>query len=137
MDSSSQKLGKADLILEELDLLAFLEQLGEAGVVGSVALNLIVKPDLDLKIGVDTYPTDSEEWSIDIWVTNDRSTTAFDFVQTLNKTLNQNQRLTILKIKTHFYNQGLLRDGLSLKIYKAVVEQGVKTVDEFLDLSNE
>ena len=43
MDSSSQKLGKADLILEELDLLAFLEQLGEAGVVGSVALNLIVK----------------------------------------------------------------------------------------------
>jgi hypothetical protein len=144
-------LHQANLILGETNLLPFLNQLGRAEVVGSVALNLIVKPDLDihllidgadlmpiahtimdyllgqekirevrltdwrekngLKIGVDGYPTASGDWSIDIWVTDDPLTTAFEFVETLKNTLTDDQRRAILKIKTHFYEQGLLRDG--------------------------
>lgn len=172
MEPSAHKLHQANSILEDTNLLPFLNQFGRAEVVGSVALDLIVKPDLDihllinnqdlmptahtiveylieqnkirevrltdwrqengLKIGVDAYPTASGDWSIDIWVTNDQRTTAFDFVETLNNTLTENQRGAILKIKTHFYKQGLLRDGLGLKVYNAVVEHGIETVDEFL-----
>jgi hypothetical protein len=35
-------------IIEELGLIAFLNTLGNAHLVGSVALDLIVKPDIDL-----------------------------------------------------------------------------------------
>ncbi len=141
--------------------------------VGSVALDLIVKPDLDLhllidaedlmptvhavsdylleqpkvrevritdwrsengiKIGVDAYPAPSGNWSIDIWITNDRRTTAFDFVQQMNAELTDAQRHTILQIKQHFFQLGELKDGLSLKIYQAVVEKGIRTVEEFFE----
>jgi len=166
---------EAEKILTELDLLTRLNQLGFAELVGSVALDLIVKPDLDIhllidaedliptvhavsdylldqpkvrevritdwrseggiKIGVDAYPAPSGNWSIDIWITNDRHTTAFDFVQQMNAELTDEQRLTVMKIKQHFFQLGELKDGLSLKIYQAVVERGIRTVKEFLNSS--
>jgi hypothetical protein len=164
---------EAELILKELNLLSFLNQHGEARVVGSVALDLIVKPDLDvhllikskdlmpttyaiteyllgqskiqevrltdwrdkngIKIGIDAYSMSSGDWSIDIWVTNDQSTTAFEYVEMLNSTLSDKQRQIILEIKTYFHNLGQLRNGLSLKIYNDVLENGIKTVAEFLN----
>lgn len=168
---------EAEAILIELDLLPRLNKYGEARVVGSAALDLIVKPDLDIhlltdaedlmptvhavssylldqpkvrevritdwrkesgvKIGVDAFPAPSGNWSIDIWITNDRRTTAFEFVQQLNANLTDDQRRAILKIKEHFFQLGELRDGLSLRIYKAVVEKDIRTVEEFVHSSIE
>lgn len=162
---------EAERIIQELSLLELLKQHGEAQVVGSVALDLLVKRDIDIhllikssdllsnvdtiyhqlldrknirevrisdyrdrggiKIGIDEYPGRSGSWSIDIWVTNRAETTGFALVEQLKGKLNQEERQAILEIKYHKYRTGQLRDGLSRLIYKAVIDQGVRTVAEF------
>lgn len=177
MKQSAEKMDEAYNILKELDLLRYLQKFGKAEVVGSVALDLIVKPDLDLhllidsddlypitsiimkhfldqtkinevrltdwrsegglKIGVDAYAMPLDHWSIDIWVTNEQGTTAFDYVRQLNDELTMKQRSIILKIKAFFYKQGLLRDGLSLRIYQGVINYDVNSVEEFMKAAEE
>jgi len=161
---------EADKIIKELDLLRLLSTYGEARIVGSIALDLIVKLDIDIhllvdnpnvlevangifnslltyenvpevritkisghsiKIGVDKYPSNSGDWSIDILVTNNPSATAFASVECLRVSLTPEQRETILALKRHYYAEGKLRDGMSYRIYKAVIERGVRTIDEF------
>ena len=162
---------EANRILDELQLMQYLSGLGTPKVVGSVALDLIVKLDLDihlllphpnlfaavneiteylldhpkirevritdwrvsggLKIGVDVYPEASGDWSIDIWVTDQIATTAFDLVPELLQKLTPETRRTIMQIKEHYYSKGELRDGLSLKIYRAVLDAGVRSVEDF------
>ena len=56
---------------------------------------------------------------------------AFLFVERLKRTLQPNHRQVILEIKRHFYQEGSLRDGLSLQIYEAVVDHGVQNLSEF------
>ena len=161
---------EAERIIEELDLLRLLSAYGEARIVGSVALDLIVKLDIDvhllvdnqdilevvngvynclltyenvpevritkipghgIKIGVDKYPSDSGDWSIDILVTNNPNSTAFDSVERLRASLTPEQRETILALKRHYHAEGRLRDGMSHRIYSAVLGRGIKTVEEF------
>jgi hypothetical protein len=161
---------EAERIIEELDLLRLLSAYGEARIVGSVALDLIVKLDIDIhllvdnldvlevvngisnslltygnvpevritkipghgiKVGVDKYPSGSGDWSIDILVTNDPSSTAFDSAERLRASLTPEQRKVILALKRHYYAEGRLRDGMSHRIYTAVIERGVRTIDEF------
>lgn len=162
---------EAQAIIDRLALLEMLGQFGEARLVGSVALDLIVKLDIDfhlltdqedlfatawvisrtlleheeikefrltdyrheggLKIGIDRYPGPSGDWSIDIWVTNRRETTAFTFTDRLLRELTAEHRQAILTIKAFFHRQDKLRDGISKAIYLAVLEGGVRTVDEF------
>ena len=162
---------EAQEILTNLGLLDFLAQFGEAQLVGSVALDLIVKLDLDvhllvdtpdlfsicsqiypylldqekvrevritdwrveggLKLGVDVYSMPSGDWSIDIWVTDQLATTAFAQVERLLEELTPEHRAAILTIKQHYYRQGLLRDGISSRIYTAVLDSGVRSVAEF------
>jgi hypothetical protein len=168
--SESPLKREAEGIIEELDLLRLLSAYGEARIVGSVALDLIVKLDIDIhllvdnpdvleavnrisnslltyenvpevritkipghgiKVGVDRYPSGSGDWSIDILVTNDPNSTAFDSVERLRASLTPEQRETILALKRHYYAEGRLRDGMSHRIYTAVVERGVRTIDEF------
>lgn len=160
-------------ILEELSLLEFLSQIGQAHLVGSVALDLIVKPDIDLyllvdkpnlmdtsnivisylfeqpkirevrvtdwrkqggiKIGVDHYPGELTFWDLDIWITNRKDTGGLAAVEEFSQLLTPQRREIILEIKRHFYDQDLLRDGISLKIYTAVLKDGIKNINEFLN----
>jgi hypothetical protein len=171
MDISSALKIEAINIVQELGLLEMLEPYGEARLVGSVALDLVVKPDIDihllldrrdvieatkeiaeyiiikkkvkevrisdhlesdsLKIGIDRYSGTSAVWSIDIWVTSDESTTGFQIAEDLKNTLTPELREAILNIKRAHYKDGQLRDGLSLKIYKAALEKGLSGLDEF------
>ncbi|MFX0065950.1 MAG: hypothetical protein ACFFC7_27610 [Candidatus Hermodarchaeota archaeon] len=73
----------------------------------------------------------SDNWSIDIWITNKSETTGFEFVNYLQNHLTPEHRTIMLKIKNYFHRKGLLRNGLSSKIYKAVVEEKVQTIDDF------
>lgn len=162
---------EAEQIIEDLDILDYLNSYGVARVVGSVALDLIVKKDIDIhvllrlraplafamdlspilldkrevrevrvtdyserssiKVTIDDYPGLTGSWSIDFWLTSDPSTTAFEATAQLNHTLTEEQRRVILDLKWHYHLQGLLRDGMSSRIYDSVVNNSVKTIEEF------
>jgi hypothetical protein len=158
-------------IIEELNLIEFLNTLGKAHLVGSVALDLLVKPDIDLhllvnhpnlmetsnaviaylldqpkirevrvtdwrdkggiKLGVDQYPGENAAWDLDIWITDREETGGLAALQEFLQLLTPQQRETILDLKSYFYRQDLLRDGISLQIYTAVLKHGIKTIGEF------
>jgi hypothetical protein len=161
-------------IVSELGLLGTLGRHGRAELVGSVALDLIVKLDIDVhllvesrdlysvanqiypellrhpkvdevritdykdgsvKIGVDRYPSASGAWSIDLYITNQPEKTAFSYVNELRDRLDEETRGAIMDIKRHYHRRGLLRDGLSHRIYEAVVRRGARTVADFQKLS--
>lgn len=159
---------EAEAILRETDLLARLAPYGQAGLVGSVALDLVVKRDIDLhllvapgrlfptvealwralldlprvrevritdyraqgalKLAVDAYPGPSGEWSIDIWVTERPAETAFQHTADVLARLAPEHRAAILALKRHYHALERLRDGLSTRIYWAVLEDGVRDV---------
>jgi hypothetical protein len=52
-------------------------------------------------------------------------------VERLRASLTPEQRETILTLKRHYYAEGRLRDGMSHRIYTAVLGRGVSTIDEF------
>lgn len=162
---------EAETIIRELALLEMLTHYGEARFVGSVALDLIVKPDIDIhvlvgthdllsvadciyhyllaqghirevrisdyreqggvKVGIDAYPGVSGNWSIDIWLTDRVERTGFDLVDRLKRAMRPEHRDAILCIKREYHRHGRLRDGFSTLIYEAVVDQGVRTIEEF------
>ncbi|MGY5874776.1 MAG: hypothetical protein RTU30_03425 [Candidatus Thorarchaeota archaeon] len=162
---------EAEQIIEDLDIMDYLNSYGEARVVGSVALDLIVKKDIDIhvllklkkplafamelspilldrneirevrvtdyserssiKVTIDDYPGLTGSWSIDFWLTSDPATTGFESTDQLNQTLTEEQRQIILELKWHYHLQGLLRDGMSSRIYESVVNSDVKTIEEF------
>jgi hypothetical protein len=162
---------EAEQIIADLDLMAILQPHGEARVVGSVALDLIVKLDLDLhlvvprpdllavtdavyhrlldyegvrevrisdyrsihgvKIGIDEYAAPSGTWSIDIWITDHPETGGFELTERLRRELTPEHRQAILEIKRFYHAQDRLRDGMSMNIYLAVLEHGVRSVAAF------
>ena len=167
----SQLKREAEGIIAELNLLKLLTAYGDARVVGSVALDLIVKLDIDIhilvrnedllevindiyrkllnhdsvhevrisdyrdqgvKLGIDSYPGVSGNWSIDIWVTNKVEETGFEMVERLRGEMSMEHRKNIMAIKSYYHERGLLRDGISSLIYSAVVEKGVQNVNEFM-----
>jgi hypothetical protein len=175
MDEASSALKReGEQIVRDLAFLEFLRQYGEAQLVGSVPLDLVVKRDLDLyvlvdtpdllgvvdavyryllaqeyihevrisdyrgrggiKVGVDAYPGVSGDWSIDIWVTDRVKTTGFELVKRLRERLKPEHCAVILGIKREKHRQGQLRDGLSKLIYEAVVDKGVRSVEELNQL---
>lgn len=160
---------EAESIIRELALLDMLRRFGQARLVGSVGLNLIVKRDIDLhlltdddlftvadrlyrellaredivkvmicdyrpnglKIGVDAYLGPTGPWDIELFITNALDYTGFAFVDRLNRELTPEHRQAIMQIKEHFYRRGQLFGGLSKAIYLAVLDGGVRTVEEF------
>jgi len=158
-------------ITKRLGLLEMMGRHGRAEMVGSVALNLVVKRDIDLhlltpeanllavidalyhelieredvsevrisdyraeggiKLGIDAYNGPSGDWSIDLWVTNRPEATAFAETAYLRQRLTTEHRRAILVLKRHYHALGQLRHGLSTRIYHAVLESGVRTVEEF------
>jgi len=172
MPAKSKLKIEAEGIIQELRLLDLLSQHGEVRVVGSVALDLIVKLDIDIhvliaeetgllnavdptyhqlldfqqvrevritdyrnqnavKIGIDVYPGASGDWSIDIWITDKVEETAFEYVENLKRAIRPEHRDAILCIKGYYDRRGQLRDGISVLIYEAVVDNDVRTVEEF------
>jgi len=171
MDHSTALRKEALEVVDELRLLEMLEPFGEARLVGSVALDLVVKPDIDvhlllksgdalsatkeivelliiedkvgeirisdylendsLKIGIDCFSGNLSDWSIDIWITTNASSTGFEDIETYKKNLSPDKREVIMAIKRFYYEKSELRDGLSAMIYRAVLEAGVSGVDEF------
>ena len=167
-----QLLDEAQAIVADLALLEVTRRFGRAELVGSVALDLIVKRDIDVhlligttdllavadgiyhvlldhprvrevritdwraeggvKIGIDAYPGPSGDWSIDIWITDRAETTAFDETRRLRGRLTEEHRAAILAIKRAYHARGALRDGISKRIYEAVVDKGVRSEAEFL-----
>lgn len=162
---------EAEGIIADLGLLDVAGRHGRAEVVGSVALDLIVKRDIDIhllvdapdllavtdrvyhalldhprvhevrisdyraegavKLGIDAHAGPSGVWSIDIWITNRVETTAFDYTRALLQRLTPEHRAAILAIKRAYHARGELRDGISRRIYDAVVDKGVRDEDEF------
>lgn len=162
---------EAEAIIADLALLEVTRRHGRAEVVGSVALDLIVKRDIDvhlltdtpdplavtdrlyhdlldhprvrevritdyraeggIKIGIDAYPGPSGAWSIDIWVTDRVETTAFEYTRELLGRLTREHRAAILAIKRAYHARGELRDGISRRVYDAVVDKGIRDEDEF------
>jgi len=143
---------------------------GEARLVGSVALDLIVKRDIDvhlltttpdiptiieaisrralacekinevrisdyrprgMKVGIDVYPGPSGTWSIDIWVTNHTEHTGFELVERLTRELTPEHRVAIMDIKQALYQQGRLCDGISTRVYLAILDAGIHSLYEF------
>lgn len=171
MTDGSNLREEAERIVETLDILDLLNAYGHARVVGSVALDLIVKRDIDIhalillgdlmettqhliavllrmegikeirvtdyreqdsiKLGIDDYQGESGPWSIDLWLTTNVSTTGFALVEALEGELDQTQRDAILNIKRHYHIRGLLQNGISNLIYRAVAEGGVEDLAEF------
>lgn len=160
---------EAQKIIDELDIMAVIENVRDTRVVGSVALDVIVKPDIDIHIvvedlfnaidkiyrhlisndnihevkikdfgvagilvGVDEYKTENRTWSIDFWVTTDEATTGFADVKKLLQDMSEEHRRIIIQIKNEYYSKlGGTSNGLSPKIYKAVVYDGVKDIESF------
>ena len=157
-------------VLRELNLLDLLKKHGRAELVGSVALDLIVKPDIDfhlftkdpdllrkvnevysillehpkiceirisdyrpngVKIGIDQYRGEYRSWDIDIWISDKPESIAFEQTKTILSKLTAQNRQGIIAIKQHYYKLGKLRNGLSLKIYNAVLDHKVRNIDDF------
>ena len=157
-------------VISELNLLDLLKDHGKAELVGSVALDLIVKPDTDIhlfttdsdllgkvnevysillehqkvsevrisdyrpsgvKIGIDRYQGKFRSWDIDIWISDKPDSFAFEQTKSILSKLTVEDRRTIMEIKRHFYKLGQLRNGLSHKIYNAVLDHNVKNIYEF------
>jgi hypothetical protein len=171
MTGASPLKREAEAIIAGLALLDLAGRYGRAEVVGSVALDLIVKLDIDVhlladtpdllavtdriyhalldhprvqevritdyraeagvKIGIDAYDGPSGAWSIDIWVTDRVEATAFDDTRELRRCLTPAHRAAILAIKRAYHARHELHDGLSRRIYEAVVDKGVRSEDEF------
>jgi hypothetical protein len=161
---------EAQKIIDELGIMPILQSIGDARVVGSVALDVIVKLDIDIHVvvedlfsaidkiyrhlisnenisevkikdfvgnsgillGVNEYKTEQGIWSIDFWVTTDEKTTGFADVQKLLKDMSQEHREIIIQIKNEYCSKyGGTSNGLSPKIYKAVVYDGVRDIEDF------
>lgn len=89
------------------------------------------REDHAVKIGIDRYTEKSGDWSIDIWVTDKAEETAFGYVDHLRKALRPEHREAILCIKEYYHELGQLRNGMSVLIYGAVIDNNVRTVEEF------
>ncbi|MCK5151349.1 MAG: hypothetical protein KAQ65_05905 [Candidatus Thorarchaeota archaeon] len=83
-----------------------------------------------IKIGIDECLAPSGNWTIDIWLTKDWTTTGFEVTERINSALTTEQREIVLKLKQYYFDKGLLRDGISSLIYEAVLN-GVSSVEEF------
>lgn len=104
-------------IVSQLSLLDCLKGLGEARVVGSVALGLIVKKDIDIHVVVE----------------KGRVVESSDAVY---HTLLASPKVREIRITDYRRDKSALKNGLSLRIYEAVVDQGmtdVESVQKYLD----
>lgn len=84
-----------------------------------------------VNLALDNLQGDSGDWSFDVWLTHRRDRTGFSDAKRLSDDLTDEQREAIMKIKRYAYDRGLLSNGFSTKIYDAVLNHGVLSVEAF------
>jgi len=71
-------------------------------------------------------------WNVDVWLTSRRREMGVSELRKLRPELTDERRKVILSLK-HFYNQrNQCRYGLSRYLYRAVLDEGVRTPGQFL-----
>lgn len=175
----------ADRILEESGIVPRLSALGSVKIAGSHALDVVVRPDIDLFVIADAFawedvlafhrdlmdaryfreidfvnwvdfsdparvsikgyyfqpwvPADGELWKMDIWLTTpeyDRSAELTErFRALLADDADGAKRAAILRIKEAARKGGKYLPGIDGKtIYRAVLEQGIRDPEAFLEM---
>jgi hypothetical protein len=78
-------------------------------------------------------------WKIDLWAfDSDECRAKVRECEALKSRLNNENRLTILRLKSQLWDKPQYRDTItSQKIYEAVLDRGVGTVDEFMKLAEQ
>lgn len=71
------------------------------------------------------------EWQIEIWMSNRKSTVGFKLKYDLRKFLDDDKRRVIMELKQYYYKKGLLYGQMSTMIYNAVLFNNVTNLDEF------
>ena len=83
--------------------------------------------------GIYTKLTFPEEWKIDIWaMDSDQIRSCCKRFKDLKSKISEKNRFTILMIKSHFCGHPEYRKRFSsTDVYKSVIEENVKSVEEF------
>jgi hypothetical protein len=84
-----------------------------------------------VKLSLDRYPAPSGDWSIDMILTPNPATEALVHLEWVAERMTEEARQAILSIKAHYYHRGEYCRGLGYRIYQAVLDRGVRNVDEF------
>lgn len=84
-----------------------------------------------LKLRIENYPGQSGSWEIDIMATHRMERTRFAMDERIQRDLTADQRSAIFRIKGDYYRRGKLASNVSLNIYRAVLDSGVRTPAEF------
>lgn len=183
--SKKNKL-QADEIIGKSGILEILGSYGKVKVAGSYALDVMLRPDIDVYVVTDKHdwskvreihskiiesnyfrevdfvnwldfernpivdiwgpsirgyylrpiiPVEANLWKMDIWLITpeyDKSAERTDFYKKLLDQAGGSKKNIILEIKDSMMMNGRYIDGVDGKlIYSAVLERGIKTVDEF------
>lgn len=165
---------QAEEILSDLNLINFLSKFGKPTIVGSYALSLMSRPDIDIVVvsqmkiqdyletvtylfpkqniyslslqdfrksiypdrpqglycGISFLVKPKTFWKIDIWFLPVAK--ALDLVNSVKSRLTDENRLTILKIKNEMREKTKHGKEVSgMDVYKAVLDNGVRDLEEF------
>ncbi|MFD1851961.1 hypothetical protein [Oceanobacillus bengalensis] len=173
LERAAKRKLQAEKILNELQLIQKWNTVGDCYIVGSVAYDLIVTPDIDIetfckepnpqiimsKLALLTlnknvvelkyrdytstdfnghyfkliYQFEGIDWNIDMWLfSNNRSgALSRDLLEFMKDNLTEETRKAILDIKESLLK--LNEKYSSIFIYQAVLEFGVRNIDDFLE----
>ena len=85
-----------------------------------------------VKVGFDQRVGD-RTWHIDVWVTSDRENLGTGPTRWVRRRLTPALRRAILRLKRYYAERDMCRFGMSAELYRAVIEHGVRTPQQFLD----
>lgn len=85
-----------------------------------------------VKIGFDQR-VGERTWHIDVWVTTDPENLGTRPTRWVRRRLTPGLRRAILKLKRYYAERDMCRFGMSRELYRAVIEHGVRTPQQFLE----
>lgn len=163
-------------VLDALGVMDCIARFGKSEIVGSLALDLMTWPDIDIElvneineanywktvqhiflksdlkgifimdyrssvnpntpkglyIGIQYYGKQKDPWKIDIWFMPPREPNAENLNEWLKNSLKEEHKLPILEIKSKISSHPKYRkEVFSIDIYKAVIDRGVRDLEEF------
>lgn len=68
---------------------------------------------------------------VSIWMVPNTNRESLEHVEWIKSKLDESKRITILRLKHHYLKQGILSNVTSYRIYKAVLDQKIETIDKF------
>ncbi len=84
-----------------------------------------------IRVTIDDFRGFTGQWQIDIWITDNYKTTGFQMVEYLKEKLTNEKREIILSLKRYYNDLNLLHNGLSTQIYNGVIDNQVRTKNDF------